>query len=88
MNELQKMFIERTDHENADSLLLISATQAMQRKLEKKRNDGIIGWHTGSCSNSLLKKMLAEHVEKGDMIDVMNLSAMIYTREKLYGKSA
>lgn len=66
----------------ADDRLCQYASMAMKEKLEEKRAEGRGGWWDDSrCSIEVLRKMLAEHVEKGDMVDVMNLSAMIYARE-------
>ena len=54
----------------------------MDLKLEKKRKEGRGGWFEESeCSIEKLKSLLIEHVEKGDMIDVMNIAAMIKVRE-------
>ena len=88
MNELQKMFTERVSDEIADELLISQITSDMWAKLEKKRDEGRGGWHTGSCDNSKLKAMLIKHIDKGDMIDVANLAAMMHVRQKLYGQSA
>ncbi len=88
MNELQRMFIERTDNDMADSLMVMAVTDAMGEKLEKKRDEGRGGWFGPQCSNGKLKEMLKEHIQKGDMIDVMNLAGMIWMREQLYGDSA
>ena len=35
------------------------------------------------CSLEYLKQLLAEHIEKGDMVDVANFAAMIYARESM-----
>ena len=88
MNGLQKMFVERASDERADELLLSTAIHAMECKLEKKRNEGFGGWHGPECSNEKLKAMLIEHIEKDDMVDIMNFAAMIFVREKLYGNNA
>lgn len=88
MNELQRMFIERTDGEQADALLLVAAQNAMEDKLDQKRIDGRGGWHGPTCSNEALIAMLEDHLIKGDMVDVMNIAAMIYVRSILYGDEA
>ena len=49
---------------------------AMKAKLERKRQHGRGGWET--CSNADLWRMLREHVEKGDPVDVANLAMMIH----------
>jgi len=85
VNEIQKMFIERTDHQIADELLLSTAQEAMERRLDEKAQQGCHGWHGPECTNGELLEMLKRNVEKGEMVDVMNLAAMIYARERLYG---
>ena len=65
----------------ADKMLQRVATLTMGKKLELARKKGRGGWWNDSCSTNDLKLMLKDHVEKGDMRDVMNISAMIYIRE-------
>lgn len=56
---------------------------AMNDKLEQKRAEGRGGWHDPKrCTISELRKMLAEHVEKGDMVDIANFAMMIWSRER------
>lgn len=88
MNELQKMFIERAPDAIADDLLVSAVNVAMDAKLQAKRDEGRGGWHGASCSNEKLKRMLIEHIEKGDMIDVINIAGMMYMRSKLFGDDA
>jgi len=53
----------------------------MATKLAKKRDDGRGGWEDKEqCSNALLSRLLREHVEKGDPVDVANLAMMIHQR--------
>ena len=87
MNETEQAFIDALPDEQADRLLVQLAGAAMQRKLEIAsvlRGRG--GWHRSDCSEGYLRELLAEHVVKGDLVDVMNLAAMIYARQQLYGK--
>lgn len=66
----------------ADDRLCDFAFSAMMRKLEKSRDKGRGGWwDKDRCAIEDLKLMLNDHVQKGDMVDVMNLAAMIYVRE-------
>ncbi|HCV04096.1 MAG TPA: hypothetical protein DG048_15730 [Pseudoalteromonas sp.] len=67
--------------EQMDNELVSSAKKAMEEKLEIARQKGRGGWWTEDCQTEHLKKMLNEHVTKGDMRDVMNIAAMIYYRE-------
>lgn len=70
-------------HENyADYRLVQFATQAMEEKLKISRDKGRHGWWDESvCSIQDLQNLLEEHVTKGDMVDVMNIAAMIYVRQ-------
>ena len=53
---------------------------AMKAKLAKKRADGRGGWEGSTCSEAFLSKLLREHVEKGDPLDVGNLAMMLHQR--------
>ena len=54
---------------------------AMRRKLAKKRKDGYGGWHSpGECAENELVDMMADHVKKGDMVDIANFAMMIWNR--------
>lgn len=66
----------------ADYRLVDYARRAMQEKLAVARDKGRGGWwNPEQCDIDELRRMLREHVEKGDMRDVMNIAAMIYVRE-------
>lgn len=66
----------------ADHRLVDYASRAMAEKLAAARARGRGGWWDATdCSIELLRGMLREHLEKGDMRDIMNIAAMIYTRE-------
>ncbi len=65
----------------ADFGLVNFARSAMEEKLRLKREGGRYGWWREECFFFYLRQMLHEHIEKGDMVDVMNLAAMIYVRE-------
>lgn len=55
---------------------------AMREKLERKRGEGRKGWNLPKvCSLKSLRKMLNQHIEKGDMVDIANLAMMIWNRE-------
>jgi len=82
MNSVQKFFINGVSDEMADNLLLNITIEKMRSKLALKRKQGVVGWHN-NCSIEHLKRLLYEHVEKGDMIDVMNIAGMIHIREQL-----
>lgn len=76
-----EVFPDRAD-ETMDKWLARIAENAMLEKLESSRDKGRGGWwDEKQCSVDDLKHLLLEHVEKGDMVDVMNIAAMIYARE-------
>ena len=64
-----------------DNELANSAKRAIEEKLEIARQKGRGGWWSTDCDTDSLKQLLVEHIEKGDMRDVMNIAAMIYYRE-------
>jgi hypothetical protein len=83
------LYLETMDDAQADTLLVAKAAMDMRLKLQKKRTQGFGGWYKRSgMSNEELKQMLKEHVEKGDMVDVLNLAGMIHFRNAYYGKKA
>lgn len=89
MNLSQQAFVESTTNEQADLAMVESVAQAMRNKLSKKRNDGRGGWYKlHEVNNKKLIEMLKKHVDKGDMVDVLNLAAMIHVRIELYGDKA
>lgn len=66
----------------ADDRLRSYARMAMRDKLEIARLKGRGGWwNEDECSVEYLRDLLREHIDKGDMVDVMNFAAMIYARE-------
>ena len=57
---------------------------AMLDKLESSAAKGRGGWYNpDGCDLDSLRSMLDDHVSKGDMIDVINLAAMIWIREEM-----
>jgi hypothetical protein len=77
---------DQISEEMADRRLVEHASKAMARKLSIARQKGRGGWwDEEACSVEQLRAMLAEHVEKGDMRDVMNFAAMIYVRQIVDG---
>ena len=85
---LAKAIVNGIDDELIDYILVENTAQEMRIKLEKKRQVGRGGWHhPNNIDNSMLFKMLCDHVYKGDMIDVINLAAMIHARHDLFGEA-
>lgn len=66
--------------EVVDNVSVDYFARLMKAKLAKKRDEGRGGWHLSHVSSDDLSKMLREHVEKGDPIDVANLAMMIYMK--------
>lgn len=75
------MLAELPDLE-ADQYLVLRCARAMTAKLTSSRAQGRGGWHTPGCSDIHLHKMLQEHLEKGDMVDVLNIAGMILVRQE------
>jgi len=87
-DDLLLEWVLRMPDEKADDILVDVVMHEMRKKLKKKRDEGRGGWFGPNCSNSVLRKMLKEHVEKGDPVDIINLAAMIMARTKLFGENA
>ncbi len=69
-------------NEMMDRRLVEYASKAMAAKLARSRQKGRGGWwDPKDMSVDALRKMLVEHVAKGDMRDVMILAAMVWARE-------
>lgn len=66
----------------ADQYLVLRCARAMTAKLASSHAKGRGGWHTPGCSDEHLRRMLLEHVEKGDMVDVLNIAGMILVRQE------
>ncbi len=72
------------DGQSADDRGVINFGYAMACKLRSKRNEGKRGWHDPhQCSIRRLRKMLREHIEKGDMVDIGNFAMMVWNREQM-----
>jgi len=64
-----------------DSVAVDSFAHAMKTKLAVARSKGRGGWdRKDECSDEELSRMLREHVEKGDPIDVANFCMMLHQR--------
>ena len=87
-DELILEWVVRMPNHISDEILVEMTAYEMTQKLEKKRKSGRHGWFGPNCSNRLLKQILSENMAKGDMIDVINLAAMIHARKKLFGTTA
>lgn len=70
------------DHEpkHTDDEAVDRFAAAMKTKLRKKRAEGRSGWDGPECDANVLTRLLRDHVEKGDPLDVGNLSMMLHQR--------
>lgn len=66
--------------EHPDDAAVNRFAVVMKAKLAISRAKGRGGWDGPSCSAQILSRMLVEHVEKGDPIDVAVLSMMLHER--------
>ena len=72
----------KTSEDHVDEKMVDITAMAMRSKLSAARDKGRHGWwDPEQCSIGSLKRLLVEHIEKGDMIDVMNFAGMIFVRE-------
>ena len=78
--------LQQLSSDQIDATLLLHGASAMQARLAEKRAAGRNGWHGPDCDNERLLHMLHSNLDKGDMVDVMNLAAMIDFRHELYGE--
>lgn len=62
---------------HADDLAVDSLAAAMKAKLADARAKGRSGWQT--CRPEVLSEMLRDHVEKGDVRDVANFCAFLWS---------
>lgn len=88
--DLRKMveLMDRTE-QHPDDLAVDRFAAAMKAKLAKKRDEGRGGWEDKEhCSNAFLSRLLVEHVQKGDPVDVGNLAMMIHQRGEGIGVAA
>lgn len=73
----------------SDARLVSCTSTAMAERLTAAREQGKSGWwNSEECSITTLKSRLKACLEGGDMIDVVNLAAMIHIREVMDGISA
>lgn len=67
--------------EHFDDQAVDFAAKAMKEKLAKKRAEGRGGWqYPDQCTPEFLSKLLREHIDKGDPVDVLNLAMMLFVR--------
>ncbi len=88
MSNLQQNILIRlarnTSDREADDLLLECIHHLMSSRLTEQRESGFGGWHTEKCSNEDLEARLKKNLGEGDMLDVINLAAMIHLRKIMF----
>lgn len=66
---------------HADDLAVDSFAAAMRIKMEESRKKGRSGWEDReACSAENLNTLLAEHLGKGDPVDIGNFAMMLWNR--------
>ena len=71
---------------HADDLAVDRFAAAMKAKLAQKRAEGRGGWNDKEdCHAHYLSKLLRDHVEKGDPVDVANFAMMLHQRGERIG---
>lgn len=66
-----------------DDIAVDDFAAAMKAKMAKQRAKGYDGWDDKTaCPSERLQRMLAEHVRKGDPVDVANFAMMLWTRQE------
>lgn len=64
-----------------DDLAVEAFAKVMKEKLALSREKGRHGWNDKErCPTGVLQQLLAEHLKKGDPIDVANFAMMIHAR--------
>lgn len=59
-----------------DDVAIEQFADAMRKKMARKSKEGREGWQ--NCSERSLARMLIEHIEKGDPVDIANFAMMLW----------
>ena len=71
----------RAAQEHTDDLAVNRFAEAMKKKLSKKRKEGRSGWDDPEqCSIDFLIRLLHDHYQKGDVVDIANICMMLNQR--------
>jgi len=66
---------------HTDDLAVNRFAEAMKKKLSKKRKEGRSGWDDPEqCSIDFLIRLLHDHYQKGDVVDIANICMMLNQR--------
>lgn len=82
--DLYAHFVINARAEDADGTLVEFTAHEMRQRLREQREKGFSGWNTPQCTNDNLMHRLVKNLEKGDLIDVINLAAMLLARQQLF----
>ncbi|MCV9964984.1 hypothetical protein OIU34_24110 [Pararhizobium sp. BT-229] len=64
-----------------DDIAVDRFAAVMKAKLARKRGQGRGGWEDKEfCTGAFLSRLLVEHVDKGDPVDVANFAMMLHQR--------
>lgn len=81
INEVMQMAVGAGEDPDEDDIAVAAFALAMSEKLAMKRRDGRGGWDDpDEVSQAGLSRMLREHVDKGDPVDVANFAMMLHQR--------
>lgn len=70
---------QETQH--SDDIAVDQFAQALKDKMRKSREKGRSGWDDKQqCPDGTLQRMLVEHIEKGDPLDVGAFAMMLFIR--------
>ncbi len=68
-------------NQHPDDLAVDAFAAAMKAKLAEKRRQGYGGWNDPArCKVEMLAQCLADHLVKGDMVDIGNFAMMLFHR--------
>lgn len=85
---VQRFFQDGLTDRQADDLLVIATTNAMQASLQTEREKGKGGWHTDEASNDDLRmriaKVLFAPTSVENLTHAINLTAMLRLRLIIY----
>lgn len=70
--------------EKADHILVERTAYHMRDRLKAQREKGFHGWNTPQCSNEDLLRRLKGNLDRGELLDVINLAAMILARNGMF----
>lgn len=84
LNDVQQSFLNSLDAQRADALLIENGFVAIRNKINWNREEeGRTGWHTSACTNTALKEMLLELMQREDWVDVAIVAQMLLVRQQL-----